>query len=64
MGVCVEMINIIQSLYDSTKISILLNKQIGLPFPTILGVEHVFLLSPVLFNIFLEIIMQDTLANT
>ena len=36
---------------------------IGIIFPMTVGVRQVSLLSPVLFNIFLEIIIQDTLEN-
>ena len=60
----IELINIIKSLYNSTTNSILLNNQIVIPFPIIVGIRQGCLLSPVLFNIFLEIIRQETLEIT
>ena len=63
MGINIELINIIKSLYYSTISYIILTNKSGLPFPMIIGLRLGFLLSPVLFNIFLEIIMQDTLEN-
>ena len=63
VGILVELINIIKSLYNSTKISIPLINYIGFPFTMKVGLRQGYFLSPILFNIFLEIIMQDTLEN-
>ena len=52
-----------KSLYDSTINSNLLKIQKYLHLPTILNVIQVILLSPVPFNIFIELIMHDILDN-
>ena len=62
-GIDTELINIIRSLYESTSSSVLLTNQIGPTFCTKVGVRQGCLLSPQLFNIFLERIMQVTLQN-
>ena len=51
----------ILDLYASSGSAVLVNNQIGYPFSTKVGVRQGSLLSPVLFNIFVEKIMQDTL---
>ena len=63
LGIDTELINIIRSLYDSTNSSVLLTNQIGPTFCTKVGVRQGCLLSPQLFNIFLERIMHITLKN-
>ena len=62
-GIDTELINIIRSLYESTSSSVLLTNQIGPTFCTKVEVRQGCLLSPQLFNIFLERIMQVTLQN-
>ena len=59
-GISKELIDMISALYASSRNSVGTN-QIGDPFPTTVGVNQGCLLSPVLFNIFLEKIMQDIL---
>ena len=58
-GIGNDLIKIIKSLYNSAKSSALFNNQIGTHFNTIVGVRQGSLLSRVLFNIFLERIIQD-----
>ena len=62
-GIDTELINIIRSLYESTSSSVLLTNQISPTLCTKVGVRQGCLLSPQLFNIFLERIMQVTLQN-
>ena len=63
LSISQEIINIIESLYANSNSAIILNNMTGDFFLTIVGVRQGCLLSPVLFNIFLEQIMQDTLQN-
>ena len=51
----------IEALYNNASSAVLLNKEIGEFFPTTVGVRQGCLLSPVLFNLFLEQIMIDAL---
>ena len=60
-GIGNELIKIIKLLYNSAKSYVLFNNQIGIYFNTTVGVRQGCLLSPVLFNIFLERIIQDSL---
>ena len=53
----------IKSLYNSSKSSVLLNNNTGTKCNTTVGVRQGCLLSPVLFNIFLEKIMLDSVTN-
>ena len=57
------LIQIIQALYNNASSAVLLNSDIGEYFKTTVGVRQGCLLSPVLFNIFLEKIMRETLHN-
>ena len=52
-------IRVIKYLYDKATSAVLLNSSIGDWFRTTVGVRHECLLSPTLFNIFLERIMTD-----
>ena len=63
MGTHIDLINIVNSLYNFITSSILLINQIGLQFLTTVGVKQGFLLSTVVFNLILDIIMQDILEN-
>ena len=62
-GIGSDIIQCIKSLYISSKSSVLLNNNIGTKFNTTVGVRQGCLLSPVLFNIFLEKIMLDSVIN-
>ncbi|GFR90329.1 endonuclease-reverse transcriptase, partial [Elysia marginata] len=55
------LVKTIESLYMNLNSAVFLNNTIGNSFKTTVGVRQGCLLSPVLFNIFLERIMQDTL---
>ena len=57
------LIQIIQALYKNATSAVLLNSDIGEYFKTTVGVRQGCLLSPVLFNLFLEKIMRETLHN-
>ena len=54
-----QLIQVIKNLYDKATSAILFNSSIKDWFRTTVGVRHVSLLSPDLFNIFLERIMKD-----
>ena len=62
-GVEEGLVEIIQALYEHSSSAVLLNNHLGEFFRTSVGVRQGCLLSPVLFNIFLERIMQETLAD-
>ena len=62
-GISQEIIDIIKSLYDNSSSAVLINNITGSFFNTTVGVRQVCLLSPVLFNIFLEQIMINTLHD-
>ena len=57
----IDIIEIIESLYSSSTSAVLINNVTGSFFNTTVGVRQGCLLSPVLFNIFLEQIMINTL---
>ena len=54
VGISQEIIDIIKSLYDNSSSAVLINNITGSFFNTTVGVRQGCLLSPVLFNIFLE----------
>ncbi len=56
-------VEIVKALYERTSSAVLLNNQIGYSFPTTVGVRQGCLLSPILFNLFLEQIMLETLQD-
>ena len=58
-----NLIRVIKSLYGKATSAVLFNSSIGDRFRTTLGVRRGCLLSPILFNIFLERIMTDALEN-
>ena len=58
-----NLINTIKSLYDNASSAVYLNNNIGDWFRTTVGVRQGCLLSPTLFNIFLERIMEEALEN-
>ena len=57
------LIQVIQTLYDHTTSAVLLNNQLGEFFQMTIGIRQECILSPTLFNLFLERIMQETLHN-
>ena len=58
-----NIIDVIKALYNKSSSAVLLNNQIGESFRTSIGVRQGCILSPVLFNIFLEHIMMQTLQG-
>ena len=56
-----ELVKAIQALYENSSSAVLLNSQLGEFFESTVGVRQGCLLSPILFNLFLEKIMQDSL---
>ena len=58
-----ELVKAIQALYENSSSTVLLNSQLGEFFKTTIGVFHGCLLSPSLFNLFLEKIMEETLHD-
>lgn len=58
-----DLIQVIQVLYDSSNSAVLMGGEIGEFFRTSVGVRQDCLLSPVLFNVFLENIMQEALLD-
>ena len=62
-GISHEIIRIIESLYENSNSAVILNNKTEDFFHTTVGVRQGCMLSPVLFNIFLEQIMQETLHN-
>ena len=62
-GIGNDIMQCIKSPYISSISSVLLNNNIGTKFNTTVGMRQRCLLSPVLFNIFLEKIMLDSVTN-
>ena len=58
-----NLIRIIKNLYDKATSAVLFNSSIGDWFRTTVGVRQERLLSPTLFNIFLERLMTDALEE-
>ena len=58
-----NLIQVIQALYPDSSSAVPINNSIGEPFKTSIGVRQGFLLSPVLFNVFLENIMEKALQE-
>jgi len=57
------LIEVIKALYENARSAVFMNNHMGEFFKTTVGVRQGCLLSPVLFNIFLENIMTETLQN-
>ena len=55
------LVQAIQALYENSSSAVLLNSQLGEFFKSTVRVRQGCLLSPILFNLFLEKIMQDSL---
>ena len=58
-----NLIPVIKNLYDKATSAVLFNSSIGDWFRTTVGVRQRGLLSPTLLNIFLEMILTDTLED-
>ena len=58
-----NLIRVIKKLFDKATSAVLFNSSIGNWFRTTIGVRHGCLLSPTLFNIFLERITKDALED-
>ena len=58
-NISANLIRVIKNLYDKATSAVLFNSNIGDGFQTKVGVQQGYLLSPTLFNIFLERIMTD-----
>ena len=62
-NISTNLIRVIKNLYDNATSAVLFNSSTGDWFRTTVGVRKECLLSPTLFNIFLERIMTDALEN-
>ena len=62
-GIEEGLVQTMESLYKNSSSAVLLNNQIGEHFKTTVGVRQGCLLSPTLFNLFLENIMRETLHD-
>ena len=62
-NISTNIIQVIKNLYNKATIAVLFNSSIGDWFRTTVGVRQGCLLSPTLFNIFLERIMTDALED-
>ena len=62
-NISTNLIQVIKNLYNKATSAVLFNGSIGDWFRTIIGVRQGCLLSPTLFNIFLEKIMTDALED-
>ena len=62
-GIDERLVKVIKALYTNSSSAVLLNNQLGEFFRTTVGVRQGCLISPVLFNLFLERIMQETLQD-
>ena len=62
-NISTNLIRVIKNLYDKATSAVLFNSSIGDWFRTTVGVRRGCLLSPALFNIFLEKIMTDALED-
>ena len=62
-NISTNLIQVIKSLYNKAISAVLFNSSIGNWFRTTVGVRRGYLLSPTLFNIFLERIMTDALED-
>ena len=62
-NISTNLIQVIKNLYNKATSAVLFNSSIGDWFRTIVGVRQGYLLSPTLFNIFLERIMTDALED-
>ena len=59
IGVCSKIVNIVEYMYNQTECSILIDGQLKDWFHVEVGVRQGCILSPTLFNIFLEFVMDE-----
>ena len=59
IGVNTKIVDIIEYMYEKTECAVLINNNLTEWFKVIIGVRQGCLLSPTLFNIFLEFIMAE-----
>ena len=62
-NISTNLIRVMKNLYDKATSAVLFNSSIGDWFRTTVGVRQGCLLSPILFNIFLEKIVTDALED-
>ena len=62
-NITADIIRVVQSLYEKATSAVLINGTLGDWFRTTIGVRQGCILSPTLFNIFLEEIMTEALEN-
>ena len=62
-NISTNLIRVIKNLYDKATIAVIFNSSLGEWFRTTVGVQQGCLLSPTLFDIFMERIMTDTLED-
>ena len=62
-GIEEGLVQLIQALYNSACSAVLINNQVGDYFRTTVGVRQGCLLSPILFNLYLENIMREALED-
>ena len=62
-NISINRVAVIKNLHEKATSAVLFNSSLGDWFRTIVGVRQESLLSPTLFNIFLERIMTDTLED-
>ena len=62
-NISANLVRAIEHLYDKATSAVQMNGSLGEWFRTTVGVRHGYLLSPTLFNIFLERIMSDALEE-
>ena len=58
-----RLVQAIQAVYENSSSAVLLNSQLGEFFETTLGAHQGCLLPPILFNLFLEKMIQETLHD-
>ena len=62
-SISTNLIRVLKHLYDKATSEVLFDSSIGYWFRTTVGVQQGCLLSPTIFNLFLERIMTDTLED-
>ena len=62
-NISTNLIRVIKNLYDKATSAVIFNSSLGEWFRTTVGVQQGCLLSPTLFDIFMERIMTDTLED-